>query len=403
MRLLLLATLLLGTLPRAEALETDLSGNIELQGRRSWNNEEAREDLAQDWKQENFYLGYGNINGKVEHNGHILETNWFLRHSQSPLYEPDPFMGFKRPPYFATQIYTFPNRLVARDMFKLQYDRQQDDYRTESVINKLYYQWSSEEYRLTLGRMYVNYGLGEIFNPINPFNQPTGLSSIQQVAQGNDGGAITFFTSEKHSIDFFLLGDKRIEGYDGKIDRTLWVHGEYQATENLQLDYVIGEDQKRQKAGGQINYKFEEAMVFTQVLYQTDYVNNDQSHNLWDVMLGFDQQLTALWHVRGEGGYQKSNRYANATNFGERFLPTEYFIALANQYEAHPLLKLTGTVVNDIKSGFTYLIARSTYSVTDNIEAEIFGMSPVAKGDAADNPAQKLVTTDLGLALRAFF
>ena len=109
------------------------------------------------------------------------------------------------------------------------------------------------------------------------------------------------------------------------------------------------------------------------------------------------------WHLRFEGGHQKSNRFSEINSLGERFLPTEYFVALANVYEIHPLLKINGTLINDIKSGFTYFIAKFTYNASSNVEAEIFGYSPMAKGDSADNPAQKLVTTDIGLALRAFF
>lgn len=403
MKALIPSVLLLLSSSLAFGMETDVSGNIEAQTRRSWNNDQAKEDLYQDWDEEQFNLLYGNLNGKVEFEGFRVEANWFVRHSQSSLYNPDAHPVRGDGPYAAAQIYTFPNRLVARDVFKLQHEKQNRDYKTESVLNKFYIEWSYEEHRVTLGRMYINYGLGETFNPINPFNQPTGLTSIQSVAQGNDGGSVAFFLSDKYTVEFFLLGDKRIEGYEGQIDYTYWVHGEYQASDKLQLDYIVGQDQNRQKAGGQVAYRFEEAMVFGQAVYHSHLVTRDPSTNLWDVMFGYDQQLTNKWHLRGETGYQKNNPYSTLTTFGDRFLPTEYFMALANSYELHPLLKITGTIINDIKSGFTYFIIKNTYSVRDNVEAELFGYVPVAKGDSADQPAQKLVTTDVGVALRAFF
>lgn len=382
----------------AKAIETDLSGNIEGQLRQAKNNDQAKEDLFQDWNNENFYLVYGNLNGKIEMGNSRVEANWFVRYSQSDLYDP----GNGREPYFATQVFTFPNKLVARDVFQLQQIDQHGNHKTESILNKLYYELDFEDNRFMFGRIYINYGQGEIFNPINPFNQPTGLTAISQVAQGNDGFSFTYFASEKHTIQFLLLGDKKIEGYDGQINKTLWAHGEYQASENLQVDYVIGEDQNRDKLGGQLSYRFNEAMVFSQILYQTQKINDEPSNNLWDILIGYDQQFTSKWHVRMESGYQKANRYLDLTSF-ERFLPTEYFIALANVYEVHPLIKLTGTLINDIKSGFTYGIAKSTFDIGHDMEAEIFAFSPVSKGDSTDNNAQKLVTTDIGLALRAFF
>jgi hypothetical protein len=66
-------------------------------------------------------------------------------------------------------------------------------------------------------------------------------------------------------------------------------------------------------------------------------------------------------------------------------------------------VKLSGTFINDIKTGFTYFIGKSTFSLSNNIESEIFLYSPLGKGSSTDILAQKLITTDVGVALRAFF
>lgn len=380
--------------PAFAAFDTEISGNIEAQGRHSQNNKDAQEDLFQRWNRDDFYLLYGNLNGKVSYDNVKLESNWFVRHSKSSLI---------RNKYLAPQSFTYPNKLVARDIFRMQHVKEHDDTKTESILNKLYLGIDFQEHRLNAGRMYINYGLGEIFNPINPFNQPTGLTSISQVAQGNDGASFTYFVNDKHSIELYALGDKAINNYNGTIDSTVWVHGDLQATDDLNIHYVFGNDQNRYKAGGQLSYQFDEALVFTQVLYRTDFNNDTESHPLWDVLLGYDEQLTNKWHIRLESGYQKENRYQNPLLLNDRFLPSEYFVALANKYEIHPLINLQGTIINDIKTGFTYFIAKSTLSLGSNVETEIFGFLPMAKGDDVDNIGQKLVTTDVGLALRAFF
>jgi hypothetical protein len=403
MKRLLFVFCLFTTTTAFSQIKTEISGNLEIQSRNSWNGDEAKslnlindQIPTQDWDSENFSLIYGNLNAKVDFSNSRLESNFFARHSKSDLYKDD---------YIAPLIFNFPNKLVAREVFKLQNDQNGTDNKTEYVLNKFYYEWTYGEHRFVAGRIYVNYGIGEIFNPINPFNQPTGLTSISQVAQGNDGLNFTFYKDDKHTIDFYFLGDKSLQGYEGQIDKTIWAHGEYQWSNNLQLDYVIGEDQKRHKVGGQFRYNFEESMIFLQTLYQTRYtddIDGDQSHHLWDVMIGFDQQVTNKWHVRLEGGHQKKNEFATAL-FNDRFLPSEYFIALMNQYEIHPLVKLGGTIINDIKTGFTYFITRNTYSFAKSSEVELFAYLPMAKGSDIENKAQKLVTTDLGVALRTFF
>jgi hypothetical protein len=144
--------------------KAELSGNLEAQTRYVKNSSAAKEStLAQDWNDDQFNLVMGNLNAKAEFKESRVEANYFLRHGQSSLYQND---------FIAPLIINFPNKLVARDVFGLDYSRQDKDYRTDSVINKFYYELDGEDSRFVFGRMYINYGSGEIFNPINPFNQP---------------------------------------------------------------------------------------------------------------------------------------------------------------------------------------------------------------------------------------
>ncbi len=382
------------SMPAFAQIKSEISGNAEIQGRHSWNNPEARDNFNQRWNEEDFYLGYGNLTGKITTDQSTIDSNIFVRHSRSDLYKNN---------YAATSFFNFPERLVARDLFKLQHVQQNDETRDEVILNKFYYQWQNEKIIYTAGRMYINYGLGEIFNPINPFNQPTGLTSISQVAQGNDGMGLSIFASDAHKIDFYILGDKRFDNYDGEIKHTLWMHGEIQFTRNFEAEYVLGQDQDRNKAGTQLSYQWGDNLLFFQGLYQTEFLSNIQSNNLLDILLGFDRQFSQKWHVRLESGYQKINRFASGPFSNDRFLPSEYFVAVANQYDIHPLVKLSGTVINDIKSSFTYGLVRMTYSFLENSEGELFAFIPVARGDEAESLFYNLVTRDVGIAFRFFF
>jgi hypothetical protein len=397
--------------PLLAKFDADFSGNLEAQVRHAWNNDLAKgSPLYQNWSESDFYLLYGNLSSKIELDNSRIDANLFGRYTQSELYRGTTVLG-QDVPYIAPNAYLFPKKLVARDIFNLQDIQQGDNYQRELILNKLFYEWDYDEHRFMAGRIYINYGLGEIFNPINPFNQPTGLTAISQVAQGNDGLNFTFFVSDKYTIDFYFLGDKNLAGYENQIQKTLWAHGEYLYSNNLQFDYVIGEDQNRHKLGGQVKYNFSEAMIFFQTLYQSSYVDKQESDSLWDVMIGYDQQVTNKWHVRFEGGHQKEDSVLKAAqqtnpkliNFNNRFLPSEYFLALANQYEMHPLVKLGGTIINDVKTGFTYFITRNTFDLGHSTEAELYAYLPMAKGNDTDNKLQKLVTTDIGFALRTFF
>ena len=78
-------------------------------------------------------------------------------------------------------------------------------------------------------------------------------------------------------------------------------------------------------------------------------------------------------------------------------------MALANQVELHPLVKTSFTVIHDIKTQFGYGLARATYSIFQNWEAEVFGFAPIYKNGEKQNTVQRIITKDIGLALRAFF
>ncbi|MBY0516413.1 MAG: hypothetical protein K2P81_05865 [Bacteriovoracaceae bacterium] len=375
----------------------EVSGNLEGQTRQIWNQSAAKQSpLNQDWNDSSFNMAMGNINVKADFRESRVEANWFNRIAQSPLYKKN---------YLAPKILNFPKKLVAREIFHLDHTRQDGDSQIDSVINKLYYELDGEDSRFSIGRLYINYGAGEVFNPINPFNQPLGLVSQSNVAQGNDGMKAAFFMSENASISFYLLGNKQLEDYENQITRTLWMHGEYRK-DDLQIDYVIGEDQRRTKFGGQASYVIGDGMIFAQTLRTSKFINNKPSQALWDVMIGYDHQLTGKWHLRVEGGYQDKDNVLLALNpyaVGERFLPYQRFLALAQTYEIHPLVKLSGTAIYDLNTHFTYALARASWSVYKDVEWDLFVTAPLYTDETENNYVQKLLPTEAGTALRVFF
>ena len=56
----------------ALAVKVDLSGNLEAQGRKTWNNEEAKQELMQGWDHSEFYMLYGNLGAKIDIKGGSL-------------------------------------------------------------------------------------------------------------------------------------------------------------------------------------------------------------------------------------------------------------------------------------------------------------------------------------------
>jgi hypothetical protein len=375
---------------------TEISGNADAQTRATSNPDTAKESpYFQNWDNDQFSVGSLNLASKTSWQKARLEFNGFGRHAQSELYRDD---------FLAPRFMNFPNRLVARDLFGLQHYAETQTSRSDVVLNKANVEYDAESARFTLGRQYINYGIGESFNPINPFNQPLGLVGAANVAQGNDGGRAAFFLSERSTLEFFLFGDKQ---YDRDvITRTAWLHWEWRPTDEWQVDAVIGEDQERNKSGFQINRIVGDGMVFTQALYSSAQLDNLPGEELWDVLVGYDNQFTSEWHVRLEGGYQERDDeigLADLTRLNGRFFPFEYFVSFANQYEAHPLLNLSGSLIHDVKTNFGYFVGKATWAFKDDWEWDLFVFAPVYQNSAESTAIQELITTDVGTALRVFF
>jgi len=369
----------------AFALETEFSGSGELQYRNSRNNPEA-DKYFQTWKKTEAKIFLGQVGVKVQHQHHSVESNLFVRYLETPL--------LRNPNNLAPKFYLFPQRMVVRDLFNLKASQTSSRERVEALPTKLFYQIELEKFRVEIGRVYLTYGQGEIFNPINPFNQPTALNASAQVAQGNDGGTLTYFASQKHDLHLSIFGDKS----QGETQKTFWFRTNSRLSDQLSLMLVGGEDQKRKKAGAEVTYQGEEALYFSQIFYQKNALDQES----FDFLLGLDQQLHSLWHLRVEAGHQKRFK-KNVSSDTNRFLPTETFLSIGNQIEITPLLKQQVTFIYDLKSSFAYGVLKTVYEVRQDLEIEGFFLGPALKGGKASDPLQEIVTRDFGLALRGYF
>lgn len=375
-----------------------LKGNLELQSRVAKNSSAARSSpLNEKWTDGHFSMAHGNLNFRSQFKDSRIEVNWFFRHAQSSLYQEN---------RKNVNLINFPNVLVARDVFKLQYNRQDKDFRTDSILNSFYYELDGEDSSFLIGRMMINYGSGEFFNPINPFNQPLGLTNQSNINQASDGMMASFYPSTRSKLNFYLLGDKNQEDYENQITRTLWIQGEYTLSEYLKATYVIGEDQRRNKGGGELRYEEKSYSLYLQSLYTSNLINRKASENLFDLVLGFSQKMGERWKLSLETGYQERDRRIsnlNVLNFEDRLLPYEVFVAPG------VMINLTDTwvsqthIVYDPKSEFAFGKTRLSWNFSNHSALDLFASSPLTIKREQASLGQRLLTTDLGLGLRLMF
>lgn len=334
-----------------------------------------------------FYFIHGNFNPKLRINKNTLESSVFFRRADSTIYRTNTLV--KEP-------LLFPKDLMAREIFDLNKNDSSATYRSDLILHKLSYVYEFEKFRFEMGRFFINYGLGETFNPINPFNLPTGLFVINDISQGSDGSRTTWFVNDNIDFNFYALGSKDYVDTSHSVHPTFY--GQMEIRQDvLQLNFSGGLDQRRKKIGGQISYSFTDYLAFWQTFYQSSL---GLQQGLYDMVLGLDRQVTQFWHARLEASYQQNDK---GEIISTRFLPQEYTIALAQEFEAHPLVKLKPVLTFDPETYQTYGLFKVTINATQNFDLEFYAMQYLLNRPHKEVIRQKIMSGEVGVRGQYFF
>lgn len=375
---------------------TKFKGNIDAQTKGLKNSNQAKE-LGQDWDYETMSLIYGNIDGRFQFKKSSLRVNWFFRHSQSNLYKND---------YVAPRFSLYPSNVILRNTFKLRKTEKAKSSVTESILNKFSYHWGDEEAQFTLGRMFIEYGEGYTFNPIDPFMLPLSFSTLQNIKQGNDGLMFYISTANDFRMHFYILGDKQFTDYDGKITRTVMLRGDWDYTQQLHINYILGEDQQRHKYGLELRYSFIEGLVYGQAVRNSQRLDKDDAGDkgLFHYIIGYEKDLTQSLTSRVEiGKYDQDNRFTEA-NYQQNFLPQKNFVALINSYKLSDSLTVLLNASIDPESEFSYFHSDLSHKFRKNLQFHVFVSGPMSRSKKEDKyAAQQVFAGEVGLGIRGLF
>lgn len=387
----------------AENFKLHLSGNLDAQLKQLHNPDSAQtiasQKTSEDWQDETLYLLYTNINAKILIKKHTkVEMNWFARYGVSEIFNEN---------YQAPLYSLYPNEVVARDIFKLEQVDLNGQSRLDSTLNRFTYEWGDEESKAKFGRMWIQYGNGMIFNPINPFNYPLMFSTLQNVHQGNDGFEFFFNTDPKLKLYLYLLGDKRLTDYDEEITRTILLRGDWQYSNRLNINYILGEDQKRHKYGLELNYGLDNGAVMLQVVRNTKRIDKEDSEGLTQYGLALERDISANWTIRLEGGHNPQDEMAGSTLYSAYMPPQENFIAAITSVQLTGLVKLRLNLTADPKTDFSYFHMDVNHQYDEKLQFHVFFSSALSNNESKaireQQTAQLMLPTEFGLGLRSEF
>jgi hypothetical protein len=365
----------------------------------SLSNSDEAQELGEDWDSAQATVIRSNIGFTLDIAGHEFIADWYLRSSHSKIIKDD---------HYARNYTFYPNKIIARDLFKLHKTDQSSGRQFESVLNKFTYTIGDSEASFKAGRMSVNFGEGLTANPINPFNISKFYAYHAEFNQGNDGAMIRFSKDPKLVLHIYLFGDKSYTDYDEAITRTLLIRGDWQYKPDIFITYILGEDQERHKYGIQIK-KFQGASFgFMQIVRFSQKLNTEEAHEkgLVHYIIGGEYDHDKKLSARVEfGRYQFPNNNSELNRLSNQFIPIENFIGVHGQFRHSDSLNSKLSLVKDLKSNFSYSKYEFKYAVQKHIDIFTYYSLPLQPAEEKHelNFVQNSMPSEVGLGIRGHF
>jgi hypothetical protein len=395
--LLLSSLVSFSVLAKKSSFKMDLDGHIEIQGK----SVETQDDkpASENWNgQQGAWLFVGNFDAKFHYKKHTVDTNAVIRYTGTTLYNED------KKPNSAKDFIAFPTNLVTRDIFRLEHTEQTEEGQTDALLNQFSYTFGDEETEFKLGRQFISYGSGKVFNPLNPFDYSQYFSTLYNLHPGNDGLSFHLKQSQTNTVHLYLLGDKKFYDEGDRIARTIWARGRKRLARGLYFSYVLGEDQDRYSYGGEIFYKWGNHRAYLQGLKQSQRIDDkNNSESLSHFVFGFTRIMWNKWTFTLETGKQDRDELQNFRPTIS-YIPMENYIALLNEVKLNQKYILDIHFLQDPKSSMTYSHINLRYKDSKSSEFNAFiGRTLVSADNEAEYALERSVPHQLGLGYRYLF
>lgn len=358
--------------------------------------QEIAKDLGEDWSPAKIQQLYGSIGFDLNLWSHHIHMNTYLRHAQSSLFEKDsPSLAFS----------SYPQSVIARDVFRLEHKEQTDHSRSQAVLNHFTYDWGDDEITFTAGRMHIVYGEGLIINPINPFNHNSSLANSYGIDQSNDGFSFQLNKDPKLKLHFYFLGDKSYTDYDEDITRTIFMRGDWEVSKKTQVQYILGQDQNRHKYGVEIKTASHYGIGFMQLVRFSQKLDSESAdaEGLFHYLFGYEIDLSNVWTTRLEFGKFEAVEGSTA-ELSTNYLPYESIIGLNNLFRINDNWNTELMMAHDSKSKSSFYKFSTSYDIDEAFTARIFASGTFSEAlEEAEYLTRHYIPSEIGLAIRANF
>ncbi len=297
----------------------------------------------------------------------------------------------------------FPQQIIARDVLKAQHLKIGDDIYEQALLYQAAYSWGDEDVTFTIGRFSIIFGDGYFLNPINPLNHSQSIAP-QKINQVNDGAKITFHTKNKLKLHLYFLGDKRYSDYNEEITRTVMLRGEWKQSKDTEINYILGEDQKRHKYGVEIRHELKTAYIDAQAVRYSQKLNDStDSAGLFHYLLSLNKNFEKRHKLSLEfGKFQRDKDEKSQIKYN--YLPFESFAAAAWSFQVTSKLTTRLDYILNSESDASLYNISATYSMGKQYSVQLFALGLAQdSNDDADFLEEDLFPSIAGLNLQGKF
>lgn len=360
-------------------------------------------DLAQELGEESDsevqQMAYGQVGFDINLWGHSIDSNIFFRQTQSYLIENKSNV---------TNYSLYPKRTIARDLFKMEHINETGEDRSELVLNEFSYDWGDDEVWFTFGRMHIVYGEGVFSNPINPFNYSSGFANTYGINLANDGMEFLIGKKDDLKLHIYLLADRSFNNYeDEKVARTIFLRGEWAVNPATNINYVLGEDQKRHKYGVEVSRKItEQRKGYLQLVRYSQRLDKEEVYakGLTHFLLGYQLEPNTRQAFTIEFGKQQRNTLDQSYD-PINHLPFEGFAAISSRLSHSDKWSSELGFTQDTDSDYRFYKVSTTYDLGKFNNIRLFHTGPLttSTSEDLDYTSQRYIPTETGIAARAHF
>jgi hypothetical protein len=265
----------------------------------------------------------------------------------------------------------------------------QYDLVAHSNIDRFFLDWKREKWNIRIGRQRINWGMASIWNPNDMFNAYNFLDVDYEERPGSDALKFQYNFNHLSSLDI-------VYAQIGK-DKSISAARYFFNYSTIDYQVILGNYLGAGTFGIGLAGALGDAGIKAEVQHYLDNPNESVSHT--NLTIGLDYMFTKGWYFSSgylfnSQGLNEPVSNWNGLNFrlsSKNLMPTKHNYLLVVNKQINPLSSISLTSIFAPQTNLLIAVPSFTYSVSNNVEVNIFWQAFFAEMNNTFKPATNVL------------